>query len=93
MISLHFLLRLITATNLLAQTPLVNPLALTQPWERATGSLDDFISSESHIALQGVLNNIGYNGASGPAGAKVSVAAPGLVVASPSKANPDCKWF
>ena len=54
----------------------------SRPW--ATGSLDSFISSQSPIALQGVLNNIGPNGA------KVSGAASGLVIAGPSKNNPDC---
>ena len=55
-----------------------------QPDKRATGSLDSYISSESSIALQGVLNNIGPNGT------KVPGAALGLVIAGPSKNNPDC---
>lgn len=54
--------------------------------ERATGSLDSFIASESPIALQGVLNNIG------PAGSKAVGVDSGLVVASPSKMDPDCKF-
>ena len=48
-------------------------------------AIDIFIATESPIALQGVLNNIGANGA------KVSGAASGIVVASPSKSNPDCE--
>ena len=51
----------------------------------ATGSLDSFIATESPIALQGVLNNIGSSGS------KVAGASSGIVVASPSTANPDCK--
>lgn len=54
---------------------------------RATGTLDSFIASESPIALQGVLNNIGA------AGADAAGAAPGIVVASPSKNNPDCTYI
>ncbi|KAA6413885.1 MAG: glycoside hydrolase family 15 [Lasallia pustulata] len=46
-------------------------------------AIDNFIATESPIALQGVLNNIGANGA------KVPGAASGVVVASPSKSNPD----
>lgn len=47
--------------------------------------LDAFVSSERAIALQGALNNIG------PSGSEVAGASAGLVVASPSKANPNCK--
>jgi glucoamylase len=54
---------------------------------RRQSSLDSFIQSESTVALQGVLNNIGANGTS-DAGAS-----PGVVVASPSKSNPDCTFF
>lgn len=53
--------------------------------QQATGTLDSFIALESPIALQGVLDNIG------DAGSKVSGADSGLVIASPSKADPDCK--
>lgn len=47
--------------------------------------LDVFISSESEIALRGVLANIG------PDGKAVPGADAGIVVASPSTANPDCE--
>lgn len=83
MISLSFIL--VSASVFLAQFPIINSLAILNK-ERATGSLNDFIASEGPIALQGVLNNIGA------AGSKVAGAAPGLVVASPSKSNPDCKY-
>lgn len=53
---------------------------------RATGSLDSFIATESPIALQGVLNNIGADGAD------ASGASAGVVVASPSKSDPDCVY-
>ncbi|EOD52505.1 putative glucan -alpha- protein [Neofusicoccum parvum UCRNP2] len=46
-------------------------------------SVDTFISTESPIAYAGVLANIGDDGS------KVAGAAAGIVVASPSKSNPD----
>lgn len=68
------------------------PLAssVVPPWlplvaERATGSLDTFIASEHSRALQGVVDNIGAGGS------KVPGAEPGLVVASPSKEDPNCR--
>ena len=48
-------------------------------------SVDTFIATESPIALRDLLCNIGS------AGACVSGAASGLVIASPDKTNPDCK--
>lgn len=48
-------------------------------------SLDSYISTESPIALSELLCNIGS------AGACVSGASSGIVVASPSQTNPDCK--
>ena len=55
--------------------------------ERATGSLDSFIAAESPIALQGVLNNIGSGGSKAPGTSS------GIVIASPSTTNPNCKPF
>jgi glucoamylase len=49
--------------------------------------LNSFVTSEKAIALQGALNNIGPNGSMVPG------AGAGFVVASPSKANPDCESF
>lgn len=48
-------------------------------------ALARFIVSETPIALQGILDNIG------PDGEKVAGAGSGLVIASPSKVEPDCK--
>lgn len=48
-------------------------------------SVDSFVLTERGIAFQGALNNIGPNGSMVPG------AAAGYVVASPSKANPNCK--
>lgn len=63
--------------------PAVTSSAL-HPSRRQSG-LSGFIQSESTASLQGVLNNIGANG-TGAAGASS-----GIVVASPSKSNPDCQ--
>lgn len=54
--------------------------SLGDAWE-----LEKYIKTERVIALQGVLDNIGPNGV------KVPGAGRGIVIASPSKANPDCK--
>ncbi|KAL9601324.1 MAG: hypothetical protein Q9219_002619 [cf. Caloplaca sp. 3 TL-2023] len=54
-----------------------------QSGERAPGSLDSFITSESPIALQRVLDNVGSTGS------KATEVDPGLVIASPSKSDPD----
>lgn len=47
--------------------------------------LDDYIESTRPFALQNVLDNIG------PDGVRVPGTSAGLVVASPSKHDPDCK--
>lgn len=64
----------------------VRSIALPDIGPRATGSLNSYIASESPIALQGILDNIGADG-SDAAGAD-----PGIVIASPSKTNPDCTY-
>ncbi|KAL3427311.1 glucoamylase [Phlyctema vagabunda] len=51
--------------------------------ERATGTVDSYLTSESPIAFQGVLNNIG------PDGSKAPGADAGIVVASPSTEDPN----
>jgi glucoamylase len=58
--------------------------SVLHPSRRQSG-LTGFIQSESTASLQGVLNNIGANGT------KAAGASPGIVVASPSKVNPDCE--
>ncbi|CAI7654003.1 unnamed protein product [Penicillium manginii] len=71
-------------SNILALALLV-PAAVSSaihPHRRQSG-LDGFIQSESSVSLQGILNNIGPNGSA------VSGASAGVVVASPSKTNPD----
>ncbi|KAK4866313.1 hypothetical protein LT330_008654 [Penicillium expansum] len=50
---------------------------------RATGSLDTWLASESTVARQGILDNIGS------AGAYAANAKPGIVLASPSTSDPN----
>ena len=52
--------------------------------EKRQSNLEDFISTERIISLTGVLNNIGGLNSTFAEGAD-----PGIVVASPSKVNPD----
>jgi len=61
--------------------------ALAAPSALRSRDLTSFIAAERAIALQGALNNIGPNGSAVPG------AGAGFVVASPSKVNPDCKFF
>lgn len=60
-------------------------VTVARPSIRQTSSIDAFIDIERPIALQGILDNIG------PDGAKVAGASAGIVVASPSTVNPDCE--
>jgi glucoamylase len=53
--------------------------------ERAIGSLASWLASENTYALQGVLANIGSSGS------KAAGASAGVVVASPSKNDPNCE--
>ncbi|KAH7626280.1 Six-hairpin glycosidase-like protein [Sordaria sp. MPI-SDFR-AT-0083] len=53
-----------------------------KPWPQGV-SLKSFIGTEQKIALDGVLANIGPNGA------RVPGAGPGIVIASPTKENPN----
>lgn len=84
MLSIPLLVHFAAAANFLVQIPLVDSFPFHVNEERAAGSLASFIAFENPTALQGVLNNIGSGGILAP-----GVQA-GLVVASPSKADPDC---
>lgn len=60
-------------------------LAATQePISIPQTSLDEWLSNEVEVALTGILNNIGSEGA------WAHEAKPGVVVASPSTNEPDC---
>lgn len=52
---------------------------------RATDTLSSWLAFESSYALQGIIDNIGDGGS------KVSGAESGILIASPSKSNPDCE--
>lgn len=60
-------------------------LAAPQLAPRATGSLDAWLASETAVAREGILDNIGSSGAY----AKSSGS--GIVIASPSTDSPDCE--
>lgn len=48
-------------------------------------SIDTFIRAQADISINGVLANIGPNGS------KAQGVPAGILVASPSRSNPDCK--
>jgi glucoamylase len=54
--------------------------------QRRQTSVDGFVKSQADISIKGVLANIGTDGS------KAQGASAGIVVASPSKSNPDCKY-
>ena len=85
MFCVSLLVRVIGATGLLAQQVLAVPSANVSNISFTDVQLSNFIAKNRPVALQGILDNIG------PDGAKVAGAAPGLVIASPSKVDPDCK--
>lgn len=85
MICISLFARIIGITGLFVQYGLAIPSPTVQNEPRTDTSLSSFLSSESPIALKGILDNIG------PDGAKVPGAGTGLVIASPSRTNPNCK--
>lgn len=85
MLTLSLFIHLAATAIFIAHFPIVDSRSVCNYEERAAGSLASFIASEGPVALQGVLNNIGSGGVFAPG------VATGLVVASPSKANPDCQ--
>lgn len=60
-------------------------VAAPQLEARATASLDAWLASETTVAREGILDNIGSSGA------YAASAKPGIVIASPSTSNPDCE--
>ena len=82
---LSLLIRVTAALRFFAQSPCVDYFPFRDNEECATTSLENFIASEGHVALQAILNNTGFRDAMAP-----GVEA-GLVIASPSKMNPDCQ--
>lgn len=60
-------------------------LAGCNPVEKRQSSLEQFITRETDISIRGVLANIG------PDGSKVPGVPAGIVIASPSRSDPDCE--
>ena len=81
MVCLSLFTQVIGATSLFVQ----HVLAFHHYEHRVEDPISKFVVQNRPVALQGILDNIG------PDGAKVVGAGPGLVIASPSKADPDCK--
>lgn len=81
---LNLLVRALSAGLLLSGPVSGSPV---KQLEDRQGTLEDFIKTQSEISIRGVLANIG------PDGSKVPGAAAGIVVASPSRSDPDCTLF
>ena len=82
---LSLLIHVTASVRFFAQPPRVDYFPFHDNEGRSTTSLEKFIASEGPVALQAILNNTGFRGAMAP-----GVGA-GLVIASPSKMNPDCQ--
>ena len=85
MLFLPILIRVTAAVRFIAQPPRVDYFPFQIYEKGSTSSLENFIAFEGPVALQAILNNTGFRGAMAP-----GVEA-GLVIASPSKMNPDCQ--
>lgn len=66
---------------------LATQAVLGAPHVARQASLDDWLDAQEPIALKGILANIG------PDGSKAEGVSAGLVIASPSKSEPDCKRY
>ena len=55
-------------------------------YEKRQTSLDTFITSQADVSIKGVLANIGADGS------KAQGAPAGIVIASPSRSDPDCQF-
>lgn len=84
---MHAASSLVLVGSLVFQAVLGRPEAtrIKREGEILKRSVDSFIATESPIALRNLLCNIGADGCA------VSGAASGVVIASPSKDNPDCE--
>ncbi len=87
-------MRLLSQLHVLAALAVLVPTALGLPeagrarrdaQQLLKRSADSFLATESPIALQNLLCNIGASGC------RASGASSGIVVASPDKSNPDCE--
>ena len=83
MIFISLILAIVTSATLFTQYSLAG-----HPYYRGdfrNDPLESFIASETPKSLKGILDNIGPNGI------QVEGAASGLVIASPSRVDPDCR--
>ncbi len=87
MLSLALFIHVAAAAKFMDQIRLVDSFPFYNSEGRASRSLESFIAFEAPIALKRILNNVGSGDS------LASGVAPGLVAASPSKANPDCQCF
>lgn len=55
--------------------------------QKRQATLDSFIKSQADISIKGVLANIGTDGS------KAQGVPAGIVLASPSRSNPDCAYY
>lgn len=85
--AMHALSSLLLLGTLVFQSVLGRPdgTRIRREGEIVKRSIDSFVATESPIALSKLLCNIGS------AGCAASGAASGVVIASPSKSNPDCQ--
>lgn len=82
MLFISLILAIVTSATLFTQYSLAG-----HPYYRGdfrNDPLASFIASETPRSLKGILDNVGPNGT------QVEGAASGLVIASPSKIDPDC---
>jgi glucoamylase len=78
---LHFALRALPALLFFAgaqSTPLVS--------QKRQASIDSFVQTQAAVSINGVLANIGVDGS------KAQGVPAGIVVASPSRSDPDCTY-
>lgn len=74
-------------SSLLRSFPVALVLALANGspvQDKRQASLDSYIKSQADVSIKGVLANIG------PDGSKAQGVSAGLVLASPSRSDPDC---
>ena len=69
----------------LAALALLQGAVVATPGYGGGSDLGRYIKKQSDVSIQGVLANIGADGS------RAQGAAPGAVVASPSRSDPDCK--
>lgn len=75
---------MVSFSSCLRALALGSSVLAVQPVLRQATGLDTWLSTEANFSRQAILNNIGADGQSAQG------ASPGVVIASPSKSDPDC---